>query len=119
MDGPPLRRPKAEAEASNRRDEDAEACACFAQAKALTDADHTRCSREGAATPLAAAHAPGLTGDWRGVVRSGRGSDHEAVGARLGAPYLAVTAEQLADVRSLLRQPEALEAPAGGIEAHE
>src|SRR5215216_3131819 len=42
-----------------------------------------------------------------------RERDHEAVGARFGAPYLAVAAEQLTDVRSLLRQPEALEALAG------
>src|ERR687892_375428 len=44
---------------------------------------------------------------------------HEAVGAQLGAPYLAVAAEQLADVGSLLRQPERFEALAGGIETHQ
>src|SRR5215207_238043 len=51
--------------------------------------------------------------------RGARERDHEAVGARLGAPYLAVAAEQLADVRCLLPQPEALEALAGRIEAHQ
>jgi hypothetical protein len=42
-----------------------------------------------------------------------RERDHEAVGARLGAPYLAVAAEQLADVRSRLRQLEGTAEKAG------
>jgi hypothetical protein len=45
--------------------------------------------------------------------------DHEAVRVRLGAPYLAVAAEQLADIRFRSRQAEALEALAGGIETHQ